>query len=311
MTSESVWLDSNELTSESDSESFSLESIDLNQDGVVDECEFLAAGGSKQEFDQYDVDKDGVLDATELRARDRGKVTHHADPNELQMDSQQDGVRKKREDASAPSSATGQSNCPVARASNRNSKSIPTTIGVQPVEKPSKLSRKERMQQEQELAQERARMLQTSQAVKKAAPKQIQLRGSLKDFSPQAATSIAPTPSYGVPPGFFDRAVDAAGCGVKPELATSEAQVPKQIYRDTSTSSSSDTEPEMRPRAASLQPIDLIGTIKKCSQELTQFQAHGNTMRVQSSASSAIHTKLDSLTQLLNQRQELYQKIIR
>jgi len=43
-----------------------VQSMDTNNDGVVDAAEFAAAGGSKQEFDQYDLNADGVLDADEM-----------------------------------------------------------------------------------------------------------------------------------------------------------------------------------------------------------------------------------------------------
>ena len=44
-----------------------LQGIDTNNDGVVDQGEFLAAGGTQQEFAKYDLDGDGVLDAAELQ----------------------------------------------------------------------------------------------------------------------------------------------------------------------------------------------------------------------------------------------------
>ena len=40
--------------------------MDTNNDGVVDAAEFAAAGGSKQEFDERDLNGDGLLDADEL-----------------------------------------------------------------------------------------------------------------------------------------------------------------------------------------------------------------------------------------------------
>ena len=39
---------------------------DLNNDGLLDVDEFLAAGGTKEEFNKLDLDKDGLLDAHEL-----------------------------------------------------------------------------------------------------------------------------------------------------------------------------------------------------------------------------------------------------
>eukprot|EP00658_Telonema_sp_P-2_P003445 TRINITY_DN11278_c0_g1_i2.p1 TRINITY_DN11278_c0_g1~~TRINITY_DN11278_c0_g1_i2.p1 ORF type:complete len:731 (+),score=116.44 TRINITY_DN11278_c0_g1_i2:176-2368(+) len=42
--------------------------IDSNNDGVVDEREFVAAGGKKEDFDRYDRNKDGRLDLQELDA---------------------------------------------------------------------------------------------------------------------------------------------------------------------------------------------------------------------------------------------------
>ena len=45
---------------------------DDNKDGVVDEAEFVAAGGTKAEFEEYDRNKDGVLDHEELDRRAPG-----------------------------------------------------------------------------------------------------------------------------------------------------------------------------------------------------------------------------------------------
>ena len=38
-----------------------LQAMDRNGDGAVDEAEFIAAGGTKQQFDEYDRNGDGVL----------------------------------------------------------------------------------------------------------------------------------------------------------------------------------------------------------------------------------------------------------
>merc|ERR1712166_38204 len=35
--------------------------MDTNHDGVVDQEEFIAGGGTKNEFDRYDLNADGVL----------------------------------------------------------------------------------------------------------------------------------------------------------------------------------------------------------------------------------------------------------
>ena len=43
--------------------------MDKNNDGVVNQDEFLAAGGSKEDFQKYDVNGDGVLDAKEAPAQ--------------------------------------------------------------------------------------------------------------------------------------------------------------------------------------------------------------------------------------------------
>merc|ERR1712159_292649 len=43
--------------------------MDTNKDGVIDQEEFVAAGGSKEEFEEFDLDGDGVLDQDELRMR--------------------------------------------------------------------------------------------------------------------------------------------------------------------------------------------------------------------------------------------------
>ena len=46
-------------------------SMDLNIDGVVQQSEYLAAGGTAEQFDRYDRNKDGVLDASEMALRDQ------------------------------------------------------------------------------------------------------------------------------------------------------------------------------------------------------------------------------------------------
>ena len=43
-----------------------MKGIDTNGDGVVDEAEFVEAGGSKQEFSKYDLNGGGKLDTDEL-----------------------------------------------------------------------------------------------------------------------------------------------------------------------------------------------------------------------------------------------------
>ena len=43
--------------------------MDSNKGGVVDEAEFVAAGGSTQEFGRYDTNQDGARDVGELAAR--------------------------------------------------------------------------------------------------------------------------------------------------------------------------------------------------------------------------------------------------
>ena len=43
--------------------------MDADGDGVVDQGEFMAGGGTKQEFDKYDANGDGVLDVLELEHR--------------------------------------------------------------------------------------------------------------------------------------------------------------------------------------------------------------------------------------------------
>ena len=41
--------------------------MDKNKDGRVDLAEFLAAGGTEDEYRKYDVNRDGVLDASEMK----------------------------------------------------------------------------------------------------------------------------------------------------------------------------------------------------------------------------------------------------
>ena len=48
------------------------EDVDTNNDGVVDLQEFLAAGGTKQEFEERDVNGDGTLDSRELSQIPKG-----------------------------------------------------------------------------------------------------------------------------------------------------------------------------------------------------------------------------------------------
>merc|ERR1711865_684051 len=48
--------------------------MDTNHDGVVDLGEFIAGGGTKEEFDRYDANGDGVLDADELEQRAADKI---------------------------------------------------------------------------------------------------------------------------------------------------------------------------------------------------------------------------------------------
>ena len=45
------------------------EHFDRNQDGIVQLNEFLAAGGSKEEFGKFYVNDDGVLDSKEMELR--------------------------------------------------------------------------------------------------------------------------------------------------------------------------------------------------------------------------------------------------
>ena len=46
-----------------------LNRMDRDLDGVVDESEFIGAGGTAQSFQRYDKDGNGKLDADELTAR--------------------------------------------------------------------------------------------------------------------------------------------------------------------------------------------------------------------------------------------------
>ena len=43
--------------------------MDANGDGLVDEAEFIAAGGTKEEFAMYDIDMSGTLEQAELQLR--------------------------------------------------------------------------------------------------------------------------------------------------------------------------------------------------------------------------------------------------
>ena len=44
--------------------------LDLNQDGLVSRKEFVAAGGTSEEFEKADINKDQMLDLEELRVRE-------------------------------------------------------------------------------------------------------------------------------------------------------------------------------------------------------------------------------------------------
>ena len=46
-----------------------LKKMDLNGDGVVDQAEFVAAGGTADEFNKCDLNADGVLNEQELQIR--------------------------------------------------------------------------------------------------------------------------------------------------------------------------------------------------------------------------------------------------
>ena len=49
------------------------------KDGVVDEREFMEAGGTKQEFDRYDLNGDGVLNEADADAHADGNTDADAD----------------------------------------------------------------------------------------------------------------------------------------------------------------------------------------------------------------------------------------
>ena len=53
--------------------------MDTNHDGVVDQGEFTAGGGTKQEFVKHDANEDGVLDADELENRAADDMTRKHD----------------------------------------------------------------------------------------------------------------------------------------------------------------------------------------------------------------------------------------
>jgi len=42
--------------------------MDSNHDGVVDLNEFVAAGGTEEDFNKYDVDHDGDIDDADIAA---------------------------------------------------------------------------------------------------------------------------------------------------------------------------------------------------------------------------------------------------
>merc|ERR1719305_2239516 len=86
--------------------------MDTNEDGLVDENEFLAAGGSVEEFHKYDLDGDGVLDAREMELRGADMVDEqerkihqqehaiaakHGREELKRMDTNEDGVADAKE----------------------------------------------------------------------------------------------------------------------------------------------------------------------------------------------------------------------
>merc|ERR1711865_730090 len=83
--------------------------MDTNHDGVVDLGEFIAGGGTKEEFDRYDANGDGVLDADELEQRAADKIEGGAlqraqaqgQAAVKQLDSNKDGVVDSAEFAAA------------------------------------------------------------------------------------------------------------------------------------------------------------------------------------------------------------------
>ena len=64
--------------------------LDSNNDGVVDKQEFMAQGGTKQEFSALDKNNDGVLDARELGV-------HATQLLAARLDSNNDGIVDKNE----------------------------------------------------------------------------------------------------------------------------------------------------------------------------------------------------------------------
>merc|ERR1719272_2681861 len=66
--------------------------MDTNKDGFVDEGEFIAGGGKKEDFDKYDRNGDGVLDAGELEDRAADQV--EGDKEKRAAAKGQEAVRK-------------------------------------------------------------------------------------------------------------------------------------------------------------------------------------------------------------------------
>jgi len=83
--------------------------MDTNHDGVLDRQEFIAGGGTRNEFDRYDANGDGVLDGDELEQRAADKIEAYAVQRAQaqgraavkQMDSNKDGVVDSAEFAAA------------------------------------------------------------------------------------------------------------------------------------------------------------------------------------------------------------------
>ena len=50
--------------------------VDSNKDGVVDAAEFVAAGGTEEEFNRFDKNKNGVLDKDEMALHSAARLQH-------------------------------------------------------------------------------------------------------------------------------------------------------------------------------------------------------------------------------------------
>ena len=105
---------------------------DTNGDGMVDEAEFVEAGGTKQDFAKYDLDANGKLDTDELEKLTADKRRKDEAQKAKESNSGTGGKGKRRGDSPGRRSGKGKGggsigytsptkDDPVARMAEQNS----------------------------------------------------------------------------------------------------------------------------------------------------------------------------------------------